>query len=81
MAVCRELTKRFEEVVRGSAVEVAARFTEPPKGELTLVVGAAEPESGSADEAAALAAVIELVAAGVPRRQAAMSCPAGAHFP
>src|SRR4029450_8365760 len=40
LAVCRELTKRFEEVVRGSAAEVAARFTEPPKGELTLVVGA-----------------------------------------
>ena len=71
VAVCRELTKRFEEVVRGSAAEVAARFTEPPKGELTLVVGAAEPEGGSADAAAALAAVIELVAAGVPRRQAA----------
>src|SRR4051812_14293989 len=31
VAVCRELTKRFEEVVRGSAEEVAARFAEPPK--------------------------------------------------
>ena len=49
VAVCRELTKRFEEVVRGSAAEVAARFPEPPKGELTLVVGAAEPEGGAAD--------------------------------
>jgi 16S rRNA (cytidine1402-2'-O)-methyltransferase len=71
VAVCRELTKRFEEVVRGSAAEVSARFPEPPKGELTLVVGAAEAEAGSADEGMALAAVIELVAAGVPRRQAA----------
>ena len=71
VAVCRELTKRFEEVVRGTAAEVAARFPEPPKGELTLVVGAAEPEDGPADAAGALAAVIELVAAGVPRRQAA----------
>ena len=71
VAVCRELTKRFEEVVRGSAAEVAARFPEPPKGELTLVVGAAEQEGGAADAAAALAAVVELVAAGVPRRQAA----------
>lgn len=71
VAVCRELTKRFEEVVRGSAAEVAARFAEPPKGELTLVVGAAEPESGAVDADAALAAVVELVAAGVPRRQAA----------
>jgi 16S rRNA (cytidine1402-2'-O)-methyltransferase len=71
VAVCRELTKRFEEVVRGSAAEVAARFPEPPKGELTLVVGGADPEAGPADAAGALAAVIELVAAGVPRRQAA----------
>ena len=71
VAVCRELTKRFEEVVRGSAAEVAERFPEPPKGELTLVVGAAEQEGGAADASAALAAVVELVAAGVPRRQAA----------
>jgi 16S rRNA (cytidine1402-2'-O)-methyltransferase len=70
VAVCRELTKRFEEVVRGSAAEVAARFPEPPKGELTLVVGAADEEGGEADATEALAAVIELVAAGVPRRQA-----------
>ncbi len=38
-AVCRELTKRFEEVVRGSAAELAERFAEPPKGEITLVLG------------------------------------------
>jgi 16S rRNA (cytidine1402-2'-O)-methyltransferase len=69
VAVCRELTKRFEEVVRGSAAEVAAHFPEPPKGELTLVIGAGEAEP--ADPAEALAAVVELVAAGVPRRQAA----------
>src|SRR5215510_2009320 len=32
VAVCRELTKKFEEVVRGPAREVAARFSTPPKG-------------------------------------------------
>jgi len=68
VAVCRELTKRFEEIVRGSAADVAARFAEPPKGEITLVVGAG---TGEADPAEAIAAVAELVAAGVPRRQAA----------
>jgi 16S rRNA (cytidine1402-2'-O)-methyltransferase len=36
VAVCRELTKLFEEVVRGTAGELAARFAEPPKGEITL---------------------------------------------
>jgi 16S rRNA (cytidine1402-2'-O)-methyltransferase len=69
-AVCRELTKRFEEVARGTAAELAERFAEPPKGEITLVVGPAAGVPGAeADEA--VAAVSELVAAGVPRRQAA----------
>ena len=68
-AVCRELTKRFEEVARGSLAELAARFVEPVKGEVTLVLG--EGARGRADEAAAVAAVAELVATGVPRRQAA----------
>ena len=40
-AVCRELTKRFEEVARGTVAELAERFAEPPKGEITLVLGAA----------------------------------------
>jgi 16S rRNA (cytidine1402-2'-O)-methyltransferase len=68
VAVCRELTKRFEEVVRGPAREVAERFAEPPKGEITLVLGAVEASGGHDD---ALAAVAELVAAGTPRRVAA----------
>jgi 16S rRNA (cytidine1402-2'-O)-methyltransferase len=68
VAVCRELTKRFEEVVRGSAAELAERFAEPPKGEVTLVIGAGGEDGDPGD---ALAAVVELVAAGVPRRQAA----------
>ncbi len=68
IAVCRELTKRFEEVVRGTAAEVAGRFESPPKGEITLVVG---PGAVEADVGAALGAVAELVAAGMSRRQAA----------
>jgi 16S rRNA (cytidine1402-2'-O)-methyltransferase len=69
VAVCRELTKRFEEVVRGPAHEVAAHFAEAPKGEVTLVVGAGAPVRP--DAAAAAQAVAELVAAGTPRRAAA----------
>jgi 16S rRNA (cytidine1402-2'-O)-methyltransferase len=71
VAVCRELTKRFEEVVRGSAGEVAGRFAEAPKGEITLVLGAAKAEVASVPQKDALAAVVELVEAGVPRRQSA----------
>jgi 16S rRNA (cytidine1402-2'-O)-methyltransferase len=68
VAVCRELTKRFEEVVRGSAAELAERFAEPPKGEVTLVI--APPPPSDPDEEAAVAAVAELVGSGVPRRKA-----------
>ena len=46
VAVCRELSKRFEEVVRGTAAELAERFLEPPRGEITLVIGAYEAERG-----------------------------------
>ena len=40
-AVARELTKRYEEVVRGRLDELAARYAEagPPKGEIVIVVG------------------------------------------
>jgi 16S rRNA (cytidine1402-2'-O)-methyltransferase len=69
-AVCRELTKRFEEVVRGPAAELAERFAAPPKGEITLVLGGGAPRDDGG-EASALAAVAELVAAGLPRRRAA----------
>jgi 16S rRNA (cytidine1402-2'-O)-methyltransferase len=68
VAVCRELTKRFEEVVRGRAEDVAARFARAPKGEITLVLG---PGVVEADSDAAVQAVAELVAAGLPRRRAA----------
>jgi 16S rRNA (cytidine1402-2'-O)-methyltransferase len=54
--------------VRGSAAEVSARFAEPPKGEITLVLGPGEAER---DLSGALEAVAELVAAGAPRRLAA----------
>ena len=51
------------------ATEVAERFPEPPKGEVTLVLGAGA--AVAADSGAALEAMAELVEAGVPRKQAA----------
>lgn len=68
VAVCRELTKKFEEIVRGPSAEVSARFSEAPKGEITLVLG---PGGKQRDLTDALEAVADLVAAGVPRRHAA----------
>ncbi len=68
LAVCRELSKRFEEVARGSARELAGRFEQEPKGEITLVIGpAAAVDEG--DETAAVV-VVELIDAGLPRRHA-----------
>ncbi len=70
VALCREMTKRFEEVVRGSAAELAGRYAAAaPKGEVVLVIGAAE--AGSGDRASAEQAVRELVAAGAKPRPAA----------
>lgn len=70
-AVCRELTKRFEEVVRGTLEELSARFAEPPRGEITLVLGAPERPRVAHSPDAARAAVADLVAAGASRRSAA----------
>jgi len=83
-AVCRELTKRFETVRRGSLLELAAQFAvePPPKGEIVLVVGPpdedAAPEAGDVDARlrAALekhsvkdAAAIVSAETGLPRRK------------
>ena len=57
-AVCRELTKTFEEVRRGTLSSLAAHYagTEPPRGEIVLVVGPPlEEAAGDADVDAALA--------------------------
>ncbi len=72
VAVCRELTKLHEEVVRGTAAELAARYeSQPPRGEIVLVIGAAP--GGPSDTATehALAAVARLVEAGAKPRPAA----------
>jgi 16S rRNA (cytidine1402-2'-O)-methyltransferase len=70
VAVCRELTKVHEEVVRGSAAELAARYAgQAPKGEVVLVVGGAPPRAGV--DPAAVDAVRRLVEAGARPRVAA----------
>ena len=72
VAVCRELTKAFEEVARGTPAELLGRFGDPPKGEITLVIApGATVDSESADDGVASAAVAELVSSGISRRQAA----------
>jgi 16S rRNA (cytidine1402-2'-O)-methyltransferase len=70
-AVCRELTKRFEEVVRGTLSELAERFVEAPRGEITLVLGPSAAADSRRVDDSAHAAVAALVEAGTPRRVAA----------
>jgi 16S rRNA (cytidine1402-2'-O)-methyltransferase len=69
LAVCRELTKVHEEVVRGTTADLSRRFDVPPRGEIVLVLAARRRRGVELD--AARGAVDELVTAGVPRRQAA----------
>jgi 16S rRNA (cytidine1402-2'-O)-methyltransferase len=50
-AVARELTKRFEEIVRGPVSDVRAHFERtPPRGEFTLVVGGADSDAPARGE-------------------------------
>jgi 16S rRNA (cytidine1402-2'-O)-methyltransferase len=56
VAVARELTKKFEEVVTGTASELAARYAaQEPKGEIVLIIGppadALAAETGDVDTA------------------------------
>jgi 16S rRNA (cytidine1402-2'-O)-methyltransferase len=70
-AVCRELTKLHEEVVRGTAADLARRFTDTPaRGEVVLVVGPAQA-AGRQDLRPGLEAVRRLVESGAKPRVAA----------
>jgi 16S rRNA (cytidine1402-2'-O)-methyltransferase len=69
VALCRELSKLHEEIVRGSAADLAARYAETQaRGEIVIVIGAA---GQGGDIQAACAAVDALVGAGARRRPAA----------
>jgi 16S rRNA (cytidine1402-2'-O)-methyltransferase len=90
-AVCRELTKLHEEVVRGRLGELAARAAEGGltlRGEFVLVVGAGEAAATGHEAAdddarleAALADVQRLVAAGTARGEAARRVAAATGIP
>jgi 16S rRNA (cytidine1402-2'-O)-methyltransferase len=72
VAVCRELTKVHEEVVRGTAAELAERYAEAaPRGEVVLVVAGAPDPGPPADVERAVAALERLVDAGAKPRPAA----------
>jgi 16S rRNA (cytidine1402-2'-O)-methyltransferase len=68
-AVCRELTKAHEEVVRGTVEELAERYANaPPRGEVALVFA---PAAARQKELEGLDALRKLVEAGAKPRPAA----------
>jgi 16S rRNA (cytidine1402-2'-O)-methyltransferase len=68
-AVCRELTKRFEEVRRGTLAGLAADYVDAsPKGEIVVVVGPPLPATVEADT---LDAALEAELEGLSVRDAA----------
>lgn len=68
--ICRELTKRYEEVVRGGLSELVRWAAEGVRGEVTVVIAGARADEGD-ELAAALLRVQELVAGGARLKQAA----------
>jgi 16S rRNA (cytidine1402-2'-O)-methyltransferase len=69
-AVCRELTKTYEEVRRGPLGELAEWAAEGVRGEITIVVGGAPERTGEADLGELADEVEHRVADGTPRKQA-----------
>jgi len=68
-ALCRELTKKFEETVRGTLGELAERYAQtPPRGEVVLLVG--PPVAREADDGDIRQAVRAAIEQGASRRDA-----------
>ena len=71
VAVCRELTKLYEEVLRGPLAEVADRIGDP-RGEYVVVLdGAPAPAPAAVDDTAIRAALTAELARGASRKDAA----------
>jgi 16S rRNA (cytidine1402-2'-O)-methyltransferase len=69
-AVCRELTKTYEQVRRGTLRELAEWAAGGVRGEITLVVGGAPAVASSAEPAELAAAVADREAAAESRKDA-----------
>ena len=51
VAVCREISKVHEEIVRGTLTEALAHFTaHEPRGEFVIIVGGAEGKEGKSEK-------------------------------
>ncbi len=80
-AVCRELTKTYEEVRRGTLAELAQWATGEVRGEIVVVVGGAQRPAGGGDLTALVAEVRARVDAGERLKDAARAVAAAAGVP
>ncbi|SCD95511.1 16S rRNA (cytidine1402-2'-O)-methyltransferase [Streptomyces sp. DpondAA-D4] len=81
-AVCRELTKTYEEVRRGPLGELAAWAAEGVRGEITVVVEGAADTTGERPDAAELVRRVRVrEEAGERRKEAIAAVAADAHLP
>lgn len=75
IALCRELTKRYEETIRTTLAEAAIRYADDkPRGEVVLIIEGAPPPSAETDGETldrALARVRDLTSAGQSLKDAA----------
>lgn len=81
VAVCRELTKRYEEIVRGALSEVREHFERnEPRGEITLVIGGADSVA-EWDEDSVREVVKGRISQGIRRSEAARQVAAETGWP
>jgi 16S rRNA (cytidine1402-2'-O)-methyltransferase len=72
LALCREMTKVYEEIWRGTISQARATFEEQePRGEFTVVIGGAPEEERRWDEEEVREALEDLLAQGIRRPDAA----------
>lgn len=79
-AVCRELTKTYEQVRRGGLGELARWAAEGVKGEITVVVAGATTVDDDVDLESVVTAAEELAAAGSRLKDACEQAAAGTSF-
>lgn len=70
-AICREMTKTYEEVIRGTLTELEAwANTHEVLGEITVVIEGFDPSSQSYSESDLIALVLSKESAGISRKDA-----------
>lgn len=71
VVIAREITKRFETFWRGTAADAVAAFTDPPLGEIVVIVSGAPAEANPAASADVEAALDALLSGGMAPPDAA----------